>query len=450
MPEKSKTYEKSPRKVFIRTFGCQMNVHDSEKMFGILEGEGYSAIENPHKADLIIFNTCSIRQKAEQKFFSELGRFKYLKKRNPELKIVVAGCIAQHEGKNILQRAPFVDFIFGPQNIHILKSFLYGNSKPVSLEDNPNIFTIDLPVKRENGVKAWVTIMYGCNNFCSYCVVPYTRGRERSRPSENIYSEVLRLAEDGYKEITLLGQNVNSYKSDIDFPELLSRINRVGGIERIRFITSNPKDFSNDLMESIEKLPKVCEHIHLPIQSGSDKILKLMNRRYTYDEYRDKVLSLRKKIPDISITSDIIVGFPGETENDHMLTLKALREMEFDGIYAFKFSARKGTKAAMIKDNVADEIKLHRLREILFVQDEITSRKNKSLEGTIQEVLIEGESETDKSKMTGRTRTNKIVNISGSNIDKGTLLCVEIKKGRRHSLEGAIISNESINSYARM
>lgn len=438
------------KKVYLRIWGCQMNVHDSEKMLGILEEEGYSATNNPRNADLILFNTCSIRQKAEQKFFSELGRLKYLKKRNPELKIAVAGCIAQHQSSNILQRAPFVNFVFGPQNIHILKDVLHGSSKTVFLEDNPSISTIDLPVKRENRVKAWVTIMYGCNNFCSYCVVPYTRGRERSRPSENIYYEVKELAEKGYKEVTLLGQNVNSYRSDVDFPELLRKINRVGGIERIRFVTSHPKDISNDLIESIEKLSKVCEHIHLPLQSGSDKILKLMNRKYTYNEYRDKVRSLRKKIPNISITSDIIAGYPGETEDDHVLTLKALREMEFDGIYAFKFSARKGTKAAMIKDNVADETKSLRIREILCVQDEITSSKNKSLEGTIQEVLIEGESETDKNKMTGRTRTNKIVNIVGSKIDKGKLTWVEITKGRRHSLEGIVINNEILNSYARL
>ena len=436
--------------VYIRTFGCQMNVHDSEKMLGILEREGYSATDNPRKADLIIFNTCSIRQKAEQKFYSELGRIKSFKKRNAALKIAVAGCIAQHEGENILQRAPFVDVIIGPQNIHILKDLSDGRTKSVFLEDNPDISIVDLPVKRDNGVKAWITIMYGCNNFCSYCVVPYTRGRERSRPSENIYSEVLELAEKGYKEIILLGQNVNSYQSDIDFPELLRRLDRVGGIERIRFITSHPKDLSNDLIESMERLSKVCEHIHLPLQSGSSKILKFMNRRYTYKEYRDKILSLRKQIPDISITSDIIAGFPDETDEDHMLTIRALREIEFDGIYAFKFSARKGTRAAQINDRVSGEMKSQRLSEILFVQDEITTRKNKSLEDTIQEVLIEGQSDSDKEQSTGRTRTNKIVNIPESFIDKGTLLHVEITKGRRHSLEGKVIDNESISPYARL
>jgi tRNA-2-methylthio-N6-dimethylallyladenosine synthase len=427
-----------------------MNVHDSEKMLGILEQSGYSVTDNPRKADLVIFNTCSIRQKAEQKFYSELGRIKSSKKRNSALKIVVAGCIAQHEGKNIIQRAPYVDYILGPQNIHILKDLPNGRTKSVFLQDNPDIAIGDLPVKRDDCVKAWITIMYGCNNYCSYCVVPYTRGRERSRPSENIYTEVLELAKTGYKEITLLGQNVNSYRSDIDFSGLLKKLDRVGGIERIRFVTSHPKDLSNELIDAIAQLSKVCEHIHLPLQSGSSKILKLMNRRYTFEEYRDKILSLRKKIPDITITSDIIAGFPGETQDDHMLTIKALKEIEFDGIYAFHFSARRGTKASMIKDRVSDEIQSQRLHEILFVQDKITTRKNKSLEGTIQEVLIEGPHETDSKQLTGRTRTNKIVNIPGSTVDKGRIINVKITKGRRHSLEGKIIHNENISSYARL
>jgi len=427
------------KKVYLRNWGCQMNVHDSETMLGILEGEGYSVAENPLKADLVIFNTCSIRQKAEQKFYSELGKMRFLKKKNQDVKIAVAGCIAQHEGKNILQRAPFVDFIFGPQNIYMLKDLLHGNPKTIFLEDNPGISTTDLPVKRKEEIKAWVTIIYGCNNFCSYCVVPFTRGRERSRPAENIHSEVSRLAGEGYKEITLLGQNVNSYKGDIGFPGLLHIIDGVGGIERIRFVTSHPKDFSGDLIDTMEKLPKVCEHIHLPLQSGSNRILKLMNRKYTYEEYRNKILRLRMKIPNIAITTDIIAGFPGETEEDHMITVSALRELEFDGIYAFKFSERKGTKAARMEDRVSEEIKSQRLSEILYVQDTITTLKNRSLEGTIQEILVEGTNETGGKQITGRTRTNKIVHVPDCSIEKGRLVNVEIVKGMRHSLEGKII-----------
>jgi tRNA-2-methylthio-N6-dimethylallyladenosine synthase len=422
--------------VFIHTFGCQMNVHDSEKMLGILEESGYSETEDPLRADLVIFNTCSIRQKAEQKFYSELGRLKSHKKRNNGLKIAVAGCIAQHEGKNIFKRAPHVDFIFGPQNIHILRDFASGSIIPFSIKDDPEIAKRNLPAKRQEGVKAWVTIMYGCNNFCSYCVVPFTRGRERSRESENIYSEVSELAGKGYKEITLLGQNVNSYKSDIDFPGLLRKLDTIDGIKRIRFVTSHPKDLSGNLIDAMSELPKVCEHIHLPLQSGSTKILKDMNRGYSHEDYMKKVFFIRKKIPNISITSDIIAGFPGETENDHLLTLKALKEIEFDGIFAFKFSSRHGTKASEMGEHLTEEEKSERLNEILILQDEITKRKNKSLEGTIQEILVEGISETDKEKMTGRTRSNKIVNISAKNIEKGKLINVEITKGRRHSLEG--------------
>lgn len=413
-----------------------MNIHDSEKMLGVLEQKGYSETGYPSKADLIIFNTCSIRQKAEQKFYSELGRIRAFKKKKPGIKIAVAGCIAQQEGENILRKVPYVDFVFGPQNIHLLNNLVAGRNTSVAIEDNLEIATTNLPVKRSNGIKAWVTIIYGCNNFCSFCIVPYTRGRERSRPAEHILSEVKKLAERGYKEITLLGQNVNSYKSEKDFPELLRCLDRVGGIERIRFVTSHPKDLSDELITAISDLQKVCEHIHLPLQSGSSRILRLMNRGYTYEEYVNKVSRIIEKVPGISITSDIIAGFPGETEDDHIQTINALKEIEFDGIFSFKFSQRPGTRAASMKGQLTDEVKSERLRHILEVQDEITEKKNRALEGTIQEILLEGESETDKEKLTGRTRTNKIVNIPKINAQKGYLISVEITKGRQHSLEG--------------
>jgi len=424
------------KKVYIHTFGCQMNVHDSEKILGVLEPEGFLQTDNPRSADLIIFNTCSIRQKAEQKFYSELGRIKSYKKLNPRLKIAVAGCIAQQEGKNIFKRAPHVDFIFGPQNIRALKHFVADGYVPVAIEANPLIAIEDLPARRSTGISAWVTIMYGCNNFCSYCVVPYTRGRERSRPSEHIVAEVSKIAEEGFREITLLGQNVNSYESDVDFPGLLRKLDRVGGIERIRFVTSHPKDLSTALINAIKELPKICEHIHLPLQSGSTAILKMMSRRYTFEDYIEKVAALRAKIPDISITSDIIAGFPGETDEDHRLTLKALHEIEFDGIFAFKYSSRPGTKAAKMQGNLTEEVKSERLYEILVLEDTITQKKNKALVGAIQEVLIEGPSENGNGNLTGRTRTNKIVDIWADDIIKGALVDVEIIKGRRHSLEG--------------
>jgi tRNA-2-methylthio-N6-dimethylallyladenosine synthase len=427
------------KKVYIHTFGCQMNVHDSEKILGVLEPEGFMQTDNPRSADLIIFNTCSIRQKAEQKFYSELGRIKSYKKLNPRLKIAVAGCIAQQEGKNIFKRAPHVDFVFGPQNIRALKHFVADGYVSVAIEENPLIAIEDLPARRSAGISAWVTIMYGCNNFCSYCVVPYTRGRERSRPSEHIVAEVSKIAEEGFREITLIGQNVNSYESDVDFPGLLRKIDRVGGIERIRFVTSHPKDLSTALINAIKELPKICEHIHLPLQSGSTAILKMMSRRYSFEDYIEKVAALRAKIPDISITSDIIAGFPGETDEDHRLTLKALREIEFDGTFAFKFSPRPGTKAAKMQGNLTEEMKSERLYEILVLQDTITEKKNNALVGAIQEVLIEGPSENGNGNLTGRTRTNKIVDIWAEDIIKGALVDVEIIKGRRHSLEGKLV-----------
>ena len=438
LPEKENTcYIVFMKKtVFIYTFGCQMNVHDTEKMLGVLKKGDYYKTDNPDKADLIIFNTCSIRQKAEQKFYSELGRIKVYKKNRPDIRIAVAGCIAQQEGKKILKKASYVDFVFGPQNIHKLEDFISSSNAPVAVSDNPDLALIDLPVQREAGVKAWVTIMYGCNNFCSYCVVPYTRGREKSRPSEHIYAEVSEIAEKGCKEITLLGQNVNSYQSDVSFPGLLKNLSRVGGIERIRFVTSHPKDLSLDLANAIAELPKVCEHIHLPLQSGSDNVLKLMNRVYSYDIYRDKVILLREKVPGITITSDIIAGFPGETEKDHIRTVDALKEMEFDGIFAFKFSPRPGTAAVRIEGHLPENIKSERLDEILRLQDDITLRKNLLFENTHQEILIEGISGTDKGRLTGRTRTNKIVTIPETETLKGTIITVEIKKARKHSLEG--------------
>ena len=413
-----------------------MNVHDSEKMLGVLEQKGYAETRDPHNADLIIFNTCSIRQKAEQKFYSELGKMKAFKEKRPDVQIAVAGCIAQQQGEHIIRKAPYVSFVFGPQNIHTLKDFISDRIASTALEDNLEIEKTDLPIKRVNGVKAWVTIMYGCNNFCSFCIVPYTRGRERSRPIENILAEVRELVKRGFKEITLLGQNVNSYRSDTNFPGLLRTLDRIGGLERIRFITSHPRDLSDGLIAAIADLPKVCEHIHLPLQSGSNKILRLMNRGYSFEEYVQKVSKLRDKIPDISITTDIITGFPGETDDDHMFTIEALKKIKFDGIFAFKFSPRPGTKASVMENQLPNGLKSMRLSQILELQDKITEAKNKLLEGTFHEILLEGESGADKEKLTGRTRNNKIVNIPWIDMKKGTLVSVEIIKGRQHSLEG--------------
>ncbi len=414
-----------------------MNFHDSERVLGLLNERGYMQVEDPRDADLILFNTCSIREKAEQKFMSTLGRLKHLKKRKNDLKIGVLGCIAQQSGEKLREKAPYVDYVIGPQNINRVGEALEVD-KGVLTEDNPEIATSEMPVYRETTVTAWVNIMYGCNNFCSYCIVPYTRGRERSRPAENIIREIEDLVKRGYKEVTLLGQNVNSYRGNVDFPGLLRLINRIEGLERIRFVTSHPKDLGDDLVEAMAECEKVCEHIHLPLQSGSDRVLKLMNRKYSFSQYMEKIRMLREAIPGIAITTDIIAGFPTETDDDHKATVNALKEIEFDGIFAFKYSKRPYTKASKMDGHLLEEVKSERLTEILRLQDGITERKNARLKDTVQEVLVEGLNESGQ--ITGRTRTNKIVNIERQkDISPGETVKVLITTPHRHSLQGRVI-----------
>ena len=426
-----------------------MNFHDSEKISGVLARSGFSEVSGGERdeADIIIFNTCSIREKAEQKFLSELGRLRTLKRKKPGLKIAVAGCSAQQMGRGLLGKAPFVDFIVGPQNLQSL-ALLSGpaaEDKKVCLDENPELASVELPAARGKKPGAWVSIMYGCDNFCTYCIVPFTRGREVCRPSKSIQQEIRRLADEGYGEVTLLGQNVNSYKSDADFPSLLEMVNRIKGISRIRFVTSHPRDFSPALIGAFGRLEKLCESIHLPLQSGSDGVLKRMNRRYTVSDYMGKIEALRRRLPGISITTDIIAGFPGETEKDHEATMAALRHIEYDGIFAFKYSPRPGTAAARFPDRLPDDVSARRLEEILALQDEITLRKNRALVGTVQEVMVEGPDEKGGSRLTGRTRTNKIVSfeadpskIKDKNADypAGAVLSLKIVRARRHSLEG--------------
>lgn len=434
----------------ISTWGCQMNVHDSEKIAGIFSESGFQNADGSNNADVIVLNTCSIREKAEQKFYSELGRLKKAKKNNPDLKIAIAGCIAQQEKETLFKRFPYIDFVFGPNNIDNLNSWINDrvqstehSAQSTALKENPQYHTKILPVKREGQVRAWVSIMYGCDNFCAYCVVPYTRGRERSRPMNDICSEVESLAESGFKEVTLLGQNVNSYgrktHENVDFTDLLYKLHDVNNIQRIRFVTSNPRDFSEKLICAINDLPKICEHLHLPIQAGSDKILESMNRGYTYKEYKKKIDLLRTAIPDIAITTDIIVGFPGENEEDFNLTMNALSEIEYDGIFAFKYSKRPGTRAIELPDHVDEKTKSERLGKILEFQERITYEKNKRLEGIEVEILVEGVSGSDTEIMTGRTTTNKIVNFIGDSKIIGHLVTIRILKAKPHSLYGEII-----------
>ncbi len=429
----------------IITFGCQMNEHDSEHMTGILEEQGCSSEPDPGDAELVILNTCSIREKAEQKFYSELGRLKQLKDARPGLKIAVAGCIAQQEGAKILARAPYVDMVFGPSDIARLSEMVEsGMSRSGPLVDtagDPRYHLKRLPTTRTDRIKAWVSIMYGCDNFCTYCVVPYLRGRERSRPAADIVNEVRELADKGYKEATLLGQNVNSYgkglEGDVDFPSLLGMVSDVAGIERVRFVTSHPRDLSDGLITAMCDLPKVCESLHLPVQSGSDRILAAMNRRYTRSEYLDKVAKLRQAVPDISLTTDIIVGFPGETEHDFELTVQLLEEARYDGIFAFKYSKRPGTAALELSGHLPEKVKEARLARVLELQNTISLEKNRNQVGVITEVLLDGHSKRG-GKLSGRTRGNKTINVDGPADRIGSLVHVRITSAGANSFIGTI------------
>jgi tRNA-2-methylthio-N6-dimethylallyladenosine synthase len=422
-----------------------MNEHDSERMAGILEEQGYAYATSAEGAGMIILNTCSIREKAEQKFYSELGRLRDLKSKNPGLKIAVAGCIAQQEGEKLLSRAPHVDMVFGPSDIAGLASIL-GRTKErrgqvIETGGDPEYHRKSIRTVRADRIKAWVSIMYGCDNFCTYCVVPYLRGRERSRPAEDIVQEILSLAKQGYREVTLLGQNVNSYGTgmgrNVDFPALLRMVNDVPGIERVRFVTSHPKDLSDGLVAAIGDLPKVCESIHLPVQSGSDKVLAAMNRKYTSGEYLDKVKRLRDTVPGIAITTDIIVGFPGETEDDYEMTMNILRSVQYDGIFAFKYSRRPNTAALKLTGHIPEDVKERRLSRVLALQREITIRKNREYAGSVQEVLVDGHSKKG-GKLAGRTRSNKVVNFNGPDSLIGSIVTVRIKSSGVNSLAGEI------------
>ena len=423
-----------------------MNEHDSERMAGILESQGFVPAASAEDAEMVILNTCSIRDKAEQKFYSELGRLAHLKGRGGnKVTIAVAGCIAQQEGEKLLSRTPSVDMVIGPSDIARLSAMIEKKrdlGRPVvETGGDPEYHRRLVPASRTDGLKAWVSIMYGCDNFCTYCVVPYLRGRERSRPPRDIVAEVRVLGEQGYREITLLGQNVNSYGKGLQepctFPELLRRVQDADGIERVRFVTSHPRDLSDALIGAIRDLTKVCESIHLPVQSGADRVLASMNRRYTSAEYRDKVQKLRKAVPDMVITTDIIVGFPGETADDFACTLRLLQEVEYDNIFAFKYSKRTHTKALGIPGHLAEEVKEERLAQVLELQKAISLRKNERHVGSVQEVLVEGASKKG-GMLTGRTRGNKSVNFPGPVHLRGSLVNVRIIAAGPNSLSGEL------------
>lgn len=419
-----------------------MNEHDMDKMASLLAGEGMQRVEDARKADIVIVNTCCIREKAEQKFYSLMGRLRDAKEKKGTI-IGVTGCIAQMEKEDILQRLPFIDFSLGPSNIHKIKKAVDQAMRDEPLldfsENGCNESLLIRPGYGQDSVKAYVTIMKGCNNFCTYCVVPYVRGRESSRDSCDILQEVAALGGRGIKEVTLLGQNVNSYnnaRDDISFPELLEKINAIEGIERIRFVTSHPRDLSPELIGCFGRLEKLCENIHLPFQSGSDRILKLMNRGYGAAEYVAKVEALRDRCSGIAVTADCIVGFPGEDEEDFGKTMDLIERIQFDGIFSFAFSPRKLTAASTMPGKVPPAKAFERLHRLQKLQREITLSRNKATEGRTVEVLTEGVSKNSNEELTGRTRTNKIVNFRGPLAMMNRLVEVAIVKGYANSLKG--------------
>jgi len=426
-----------------------MNEYDSELMSGLLNNEDIEKTKDPNDADIIIFNTCCVRERAEEKVFGRLGQLKKLKNKNPDLIIAVGGCIPQQKdvAEDIARRFPYVDIIFGTYNIDqlpdMISKVIRDRHTIVNVLEKEGEIIEGLPVNREDKIKAWVPVTHGCNNFCSYCIVPYVRGRERSRTVKEILREVEILGEKGYKEVTLLGQNVNSYGKDfnkkIEFADLLYILNDVKGIERIRFITSHPKDLSDNLIRAISECDKVCEHIHLPIQSGSNKILGLMNRHYTVEHFEELVYKVRKEIPNSSITTDIIVGFPGETKGDYQETLKTLKKLRFDSAFTFLYSKRKGTPASIMQGHVDDNTKKQRLYQLMDAQKSITNEKNNRLLGETLEVLIENVEKKASNKLMGRSRTNKIVYTNGDPEMVGQIVDVKIDNARTWSLEGKII-----------
>ena len=406
-------------KYLINTFGCQMNFHDSEILAGMLEQMGYCPARSAEEADIILFNTCCVRANAENRAFGNIGNLKPLKKEKPNLIIGVCGCMAQEpsEVEKIRKTYTHVDLVFGTHNLHQLPELLQRvketRRQVIEVWDKEGEIIEELPVRRESKLKAWVTIMYGCNNFCSYCIVPYVRGRERSRRPEVIVREIMDLVDDGVKEVTLLGQNVNSYGLDreerVDFPDLLQQINEIKGLERIRFTTSHPKDLSDKLIEVMAKGEKICEHLHLPFQAGSNKVLQMMNRRYSREHYLALVEKLRNAIPGIALTTDIIVGYPGETDEDFYQTIDLVKTVRFDGAFTFAYSTRAGTPAARIKEQVPEEVKKERLYKLIEVQNQISGEISRALKDQVVEVLVEGLNEKNQSYLEGRTRTNKLV-----------------------------------------
>lgn len=444
---KVKQYNNTTKKYFVQTFGCQQNEADSEKLSGIVESMGYIKAENQNDADLILINTCAIREHAELKALSAIGQLKHIKQLNPQLIIAVCGCMVnqEHRVNDIKNKYPYVDFTFGTSSIHKLPEFVYkrlNNSKRFFYTENEDLVSEGFEISRKSTYRAWVSIIYGCNNFCSYCIVPYVRGRERSREPQAILNEVKELVDNGYKDITLLGQNVNSYGKDggmdYDFADLMRDAARIDGDFTLRFMTSHPKDATKKLIDVMASEPKIAKHFHLPLQSGSDNILKKMNRHYNFNQYLEIADYLKEKIKDITITSDIIVGFPGESEADFEDTLNALQTIEFDMLYSFIYSPRVGTPAAEMENQISKKVKNERFDRLLKLQDGISLAKNQVLINKTLRVLCDGESKGNPELLSGRTDGNKIVFFKGNKDLQGKFLNVYIERVEAFALYGSI------------
>ncbi len=448
------------KKVYIKTYGCQMNEYDSDKMSDVMNAaKGYTPTDNPEEADLILFNTCSIREKAQEKVFSDLGRVKHLKEKG--VMIGVGGCVASQEGASIIERAPYVDVVFGPQTLHRLPAMLEKRQqlkRPQVDISFPEIEKFDhLPPPRKEGASAFVSIMEGCSKYCSYCVVPYTRGEEVSRPFDDVLTEVADLVDQGVKEITLLGQNVNGYRGKMgdtseiaDFATLVEYIAEMPGLERIRFTTSHPNEFGQRLIDVYGKTSKLVNHVHLPVQHGSDRILMAMKRGYTVLEYKSTIRKLRAVRPDIRLSTDFIVGFPGETDEDFDKLMKLATDIEFDASFSFIFSARPGTPAAALEDTTPHEVKLKRLQTLQAYLESNVLRYSEALVGKTQKILVEGPSRKDPSELMGRTECNRIVNFAAGPTQAqrdrlvGQLIDVNITKAFAHSLRAEVILKDQI------
>ena len=442
------------KKVYIRTFGCQMNEYDSGKMADILGStDAYEKTDDPAQADLILFNTCSVREKAQEKVFSDLGRVRHLKQKNPDLIIGVGGCVASQEGDAIVSRAPYVDVVFGPQTLHRLPQLIQARRENGRAQVDisfPEVEKFDaLPPARVEGCTAFVSVMEGCSKYCSFCVVPYTRGEEVSRPFDDVLTDVAELACQGVREITLLGQNVNAYRGPMqdgetaDFALLLEYVAEIPGIERLRYTTSHPREFTQRLIDAYTQLPKLVDHVHLPVQSGSDRILAAMKRGYTAAEYKSIIRRLRAARPGVCVGSDFIVGFPGETDADFEATMALVNDVGFDASFSFMYSPRPGTPAASLPDQVPLQVKQSRLARLQARLNELGRSVNQAMVGSVQSVLVEGASKKDASELAGRTSNNRVVNFRGASRLRGQIIDVAITGALAHSLRGEVPINET-------